>query len=74
MLGRRCRTSGVTGAAGHARGVSEDVITGTRQLREHRAALDRCARALLERETLDDEAIRALAPELWGTAPLSRAA
>jgi PPOX class probable FMN-dependent enzyme len=34
MLGRRCRTSGVTGAAGHALGVSENVITGTQQLRD----------------------------------------
>ncbi|HEX7689858.1 MAG TPA: ATP-dependent zinc metalloprotease FtsH [Burkholderiaceae bacterium] len=54
--------------------LSRAMDRATRQLREHRAALDRCARALLERETLDDEAIRALAPELWGTAPLSRAA
>ncbi|HEY9028252.1 MAG TPA: ATP-dependent zinc metalloprotease FtsH, partial [Burkholderiaceae bacterium] len=34
----------------------------TRMLRSHRADLDRCARALLERETLDEEAILALAP------------
>ncbi|HEY8974997.1 MAG TPA: ATP-dependent zinc metalloprotease FtsH [Burkholderiaceae bacterium] len=36
----------------------------TRLLRTHRADLDRCARALLERETLDEDAILVLAPGL----------
>jgi cell division protease FtsH len=36
----------------------------TRLLKSHRADLDRCARALLERETLDEAAILALAPGL----------
>jgi len=36
----------------------------TRLLKIHRADLDRCARALLERETLDEAAIVALAPGL----------
>ena len=35
----------------------------TRLLEQRRGALDRCAQALLERETLDEAAIRALAPE-----------
>ena len=38
--------------------------SATRLLREHRGALDRCARALLERETLDADAILDLVPEL----------
>ena len=36
----------------------------TRTLSDHRDALERCARALLERETLDAAAIRSLAPGL----------
>ena len=44
--------------------VNQAFERATGLLREHRPALDRCARALLERETLDADAILALAPEL----------
>jgi cell division protease FtsH len=37
----------------------------TQLLQRHRATLEHCARALLERETLDEAALRELAPELW---------
>jgi len=44
--------------------VNQAFERATRLLREHRTSLDRCARALLDRETLDVDAIVALAPEL----------
>ena len=37
----------------------------TQVLVSHRDALERCARALLEKETLDEAAMRGLLPELW---------
>jgi cell division protease FtsH len=40
----------------------------THVLSAHRAALDRCAKALLERETLEAEAILSLAPQLRAVA------
>jgi cell division protease FtsH len=48
--------------------VNQAFERATRTLRDHRAALDRCARALLDRETLDVDAILALAPELHAKA------
>jgi len=44
--------------------VNQAFERATGLLRQHRPTLDRCARALLERETLDADAILALAPEL----------
>lgn len=43
----------------------------TAVLRTHRAVLDRCAQALLQRETLDEAALRALTPELRTSPTLS---
>jgi len=44
--------------------VMDGFARATRLLVLHRESLDRCARALLEKETLDEVSIRELAPEL----------